>query len=92
MEQAYWLGRTRASLAMAQGAASATSRLIHYQLAGFYSVKAARSVLPDRQESSRSGMQAPPTPGHEPARADASSIAAAAEPPAGWLAVTRLSE
>jgi hypothetical protein len=41
MEKKYWLGRKQASLAMARGAASDEARLIHYDLAGRYSVKAA---------------------------------------------------
>lgn len=41
IENKYWLGRKRASLAMARGAASAEARLIHYDLAGRYSIKAA---------------------------------------------------
>jgi hypothetical protein len=41
MEQAHWLSRKRASLAMAKKAATGSSRLIHYELAGRYSVKAA---------------------------------------------------
>jgi hypothetical protein len=40
MEKAYWLGRKRASLRMAKGAASSQARLVHYDLAGRYSVKA----------------------------------------------------
>ena len=40
MEKAYWLGRNRASLKSAQMAASAEARLIHYELAGRYSLKA----------------------------------------------------
>jgi hypothetical protein len=40
MEKAYWLGRKRASLKLARGAASSEARLIHYDLAGRYSVKA----------------------------------------------------
>ena len=40
MEKAYWLERKRASLKMAQEAASSTARLVHYDLAGRYSVKA----------------------------------------------------
>lgn len=40
MEQAYWLGRKRASLRMAQDAAGCEARLAHYDLAGRYSVKA----------------------------------------------------
>jgi hypothetical protein len=40
MEKAYWLGRKRASLKLAQNAVSAEARLVHYDLAGRYSVKA----------------------------------------------------
>ena len=40
MEQFYWLSRERASLEAAQDAVSAEARLIHYDLAGRYSVKA----------------------------------------------------
>lgn len=40
MEKTYWLGRKRAPLKMAQGAVTAEARLIHYDLAGRYSVKA----------------------------------------------------
>jgi len=41
MDKSYWLGRKRASVANAAGAASAEARLIHLDLAGRYSVKAA---------------------------------------------------
>lgn len=41
MEKAHWLGRKRASLANARAAATAEARLIHYDLAGRYSIKAA---------------------------------------------------
>ena len=40
MEKAYWLSRKRASLKAARNAASAEARLIHYDLAGRYSLKA----------------------------------------------------
>jgi hypothetical protein len=40
MEKAYWLNRKRASLKLAQNAAGAEARLIHYDLAGRYSLKA----------------------------------------------------
>ena len=40
MEQAHWLGRKRASLKLAQNAASSEARLVHYDLAGRYSLKA----------------------------------------------------
>jgi hypothetical protein len=41
MEQKYWLARKRESKAMAWRATSAEARLIHFHLAGCYSVKAA---------------------------------------------------
>ncbi len=40
MEKAYWLGRKRATLKLAQNAACSQARLVHYDLAGRYSVKA----------------------------------------------------
>jgi hypothetical protein len=40
MEKAYWLTRKRASLKLAQKAATAEARLVHYDLAGRYSLKA----------------------------------------------------
>ena len=46
MERAHWLSRKRASLVMAQNAISAEARLIHYELAGRYSVKAADAHRP----------------------------------------------
>jgi hypothetical protein len=46
MEQAHWLNRKRASIAMAKKAVSAAARLIHYDLAGRYGVKAAAAATP----------------------------------------------
>ena len=40
MEKAYWIQRKRASLKAAHNAAGAEARLIHYDLAGRYSLKA----------------------------------------------------
>jgi len=40
MENAYWVGRIKASLKSAQEATSAEARLIHYELAGRYSLNA----------------------------------------------------
>lgn len=40
MEKGYWLSRKRASLKSAKSAVSAEARLIHYDLAGRYSLKA----------------------------------------------------
>jgi hypothetical protein len=44
MEQSYWLGRKRAAAANARVAASAEARLIHLDLAGRYSIKAAAAA------------------------------------------------
>lgn len=46
MEQSYWLGRKRASVANARSATGAEARLVHLDLAGRYSVKAAASAPP----------------------------------------------
>jgi hemoglobin len=43
MNQGYWLQRKRSSLASARRTTSAEARLIHYDLAGRYSVRAASS-------------------------------------------------
>jgi hypothetical protein len=40
MEQAYWLSRKRASVQMARDATNSEARLVHYDLAGRYSLKA----------------------------------------------------
>ena len=40
MEKTYWLNRTRASLKSAKAATSSRARLIHYELAGRYSLNA----------------------------------------------------
>lgn len=44
MEKAYWIGRKRAAMGMARAATSAEARLIHYDLAGRYSIKAAHAL------------------------------------------------
>jgi hypothetical protein len=41
MEKKYWLRRGKAAAAMARDANSAEARLIHFELAGRYSIKAA---------------------------------------------------
>ena len=46
MEKRYWIGRRRASMAMARAAATAEVRLLHYELAGRYSIKAAQCTNP----------------------------------------------
>ena len=43
MEKTYWLRRQRAASAMARAAATAESRLIHYEMAGRYSLRAAHA-------------------------------------------------
>ena len=45
METTYWLERERTSLANARAATVAEVRLIHYELAGRYSIKAANARL-----------------------------------------------
>lgn len=40
MEKAYWLKRKRASLRLAHSATSSEARLVHFDLAGRYSLKA----------------------------------------------------
>ena len=57
MEKTYWIGRKRAALAMAQGAHSSEARLIHYDLAGRYSIKAAGAV---GAASDTDALHAPP--------------------------------
>jgi len=44
MEKTYWLGRRSSAVAMARIATSSKARLIHYDLAGRYSIKAANCV------------------------------------------------
>ncbi len=41
MENRYWIGRKREAMGMARAASTSEARLIHYHLAGLYSVKAA---------------------------------------------------
>ena len=41
MDRRYWIARMRAAMKMARQAASAESRLIHFDMAGRYSIKAA---------------------------------------------------
>lgn len=40
MEKAHWLARKRTSLKLARSATSAEARLIHFELAGHYEIKA----------------------------------------------------
>jgi hypothetical protein len=48
MEEAYWLSRTGASLEQARNAATSEARLVHYDLAGRYSLKAMSAQAPAR--------------------------------------------
>ncbi len=50
MDKAYWIGRKRAAIAMARAATSAEARLVHYDLAGRYSVNAACAPVPAGEE------------------------------------------
>jgi hypothetical protein len=48
MEQAYWLGRKQASVEMVRDATDSEARLVHYDLAGRYSLKAMAAETPWR--------------------------------------------
>ena len=60
MENGYWMGRNRAAAAMARNAFTAEARLIHYDLAGRYSIKAANTLpfLVRRKSPATAGEQA----------------------------------
>jgi hypothetical protein len=58
MQRTYWLSRKSASLKSAQNATSSEARLVHYDLAGRYSLKAMAAetladILPPPIYSSR---------------------------------------
>lgn len=59
MEQGYWLRRQRSALGMARGAEDADTRLIHYEMAGRYSIMAAQSVVAPPAEE-RAALPLPP--------------------------------
>ena len=65
MDQTYWLLRGQAEQAKAREAATSQSRLVHYDLAGRYSVKAALGapfLLPSRgpaTEGEREALRLP---------------------------------
>jgi hypothetical protein len=44
MDRKYWIGRMHAAHKMARHASTAESRLIHYDMAGRYSIKAANAL------------------------------------------------
>jgi hypothetical protein len=48
MEQAYWLGRKQVSVEMVRDATDSEARLVHYDLAGRYSLKAMAAETPWR--------------------------------------------
>jgi hypothetical protein len=60
MGKEYWIGRKRAAMRMARAAATSQARLIHYELAGRYSIKAAASLpfLLPRQGPASAGERA----------------------------------
>jgi hypothetical protein len=72
MERTYWIGRKRAAMGMARNAAASETRLIHYQLAGLYSIKAAQTPSPfmlPRKEPATVGERLAlrdPGPSHRP--------------------------
>jgi hypothetical protein len=51
MEQSYWLKRTRVAAAMARRARSSEARLVHLDLAGRYSIKAAMAPAIQQQSA-----------------------------------------
>ena len=63
MEKAYWLGRKRASLKLAQDASSSRARLAHYDLAGRYSVKAMSDEPQAIDAASAAPRSSQPAPG-----------------------------
>ena len=59
MENRYWIARKRAAMAMARQANSGEAKLIHYELAGRYSIKAAQfPVLAVRTRKATEGGRA----------------------------------
>jgi hypothetical protein len=48
MDEAYYIGRMHASLAMAHNAVASAAKLIHFDLAGRYSVAAAMAASDPR--------------------------------------------
>jgi len=62
MEKRYWIGRKHAAMGMARGAVSAEVRLIHYDLAGRYSIKAAECLAAGGAAEGERGMLHLPDP------------------------------
>lgn len=73
MEKAYWLSRKRASLKAARTAISAEARLIHYDLAGRYSLNAlsAETQAIDLADALPSAIHASEAPKSGKVRSDA---------------------
>jgi hypothetical protein len=67
MEQSYWLRRTRAAAAMARRARSSEARLVHLDLAGRYSIKAAMAPPLQQAPDARPALS---LRGPEPGAAD----------------------
>ncbi|MFL6856817.1 MAG: hypothetical protein ACJ8DZ_10850 [Allosphingosinicella sp.] len=61
MEHAYWLSRKRASVANARRAGSAEARLVHLDLAGRYSIKAAGAAAAARRPQEEGARLALPS-------------------------------
>ena len=71
MENRYWIARKRGAMTMAHRAVSAEARLIHYDLAGRYSVMAAQCAAIAASAASRATGEPRPvlhlrTPGAPP--------------------------
>ena len=65
MDTNYWTGRKHAAMAMARNAKTAEARLIHYDLAGRYSIRAASSLpflLPSKGPATPGEREALRTP------------------------------
>ena len=77
MKKNYWLRRKRAAMAMARAAATSQARLIHYELAGRYSIRAAHCppfMLPAKgpaTEGEREALRLPPPGRYGPAEGGA---------------------
>lgn len=78
MERKYWLGRERSALSMTEKSTNAEAKLIHFELAGRYSLKALSMepfILPceaSAAEGERAALTvspaAPATPSQRPTR------------------------
>jgi hypothetical protein len=84
MGKHYWIGRQRAAIGMAHAASSAEARLIHYELAGRYSLQAAMSppfMLPlygPATEGEQAALRLADRPAPRPREPDEPGAAAAA--------------